>query len=230
MSEIINKTSCQVCPYKSMLFQKIPEDQLNEVNQCKKQFRFKKGESIYKEGDKIEHLIYLHTGLIKLFRQSGEGNQIISIAKPYDFVGLLSVFSNQSYLYSMTAIEDSELCFIHIDCMKKEIKQNGDFAMGIIEKMSSMTDNLLNYKYSLSKKNLRGRIAQILIDFADNIYKTNEFKLPVSRREIGELIDMRTENVIRIFSEFRRDGLIKINGPTIEITNIDLLRMINEHG
>jgi len=230
MADIIEKSSCQFCSYKSILLQSLGEDELSRLDGCKDQFLYKKGEVIYNEGDEIKHMVYLHSGLIKLYKKSGTRDQIISIAKPRDFVGLLSVFSKENYKYSMAALEDSELCFIKIDCMKNEIKRNGEFAFDILQKMSTMTDNLLEYKYSLSKKNLRGRVAHILVDFSKNIYKSNEFNLPVSRREIGELIDMRTENVIRIFSEFRKDGIIKINGPTIEISQPDLLNKISELG
>ena len=59
---------------------------------------------------------------------------------------------------------------------------------------------------------------------------SNEFVFPISRREIAELIDMRTENVIRIMSEFRKDGLIKINGHIIEIINQEMLQKVSEVG
>ena len=62
---------------------------------------------------------------------------------------------------------------------------------------------------------------QICLISQDNYYKSRDqqpidengvknFDLPVSRKEIGELIGMTTENVIRIFSEFRRDEISQI--------------------
>ena len=59
---------------------------------------------------------------------------------------------------------------------------------------------------------------------------SNKFVLPISRREIAELIDMRTENVIRIMSEFRKDGLIKINGHIIEVINPEMLLKVSDAG
>ena len=79
-------------------------------------------------------------------------------------------------------------------------------------------------------KNLRGRIAYILLLFANDIYKTDAFDLPLSRKEIAQLIDMTTENVIRILSEFRKDEIIRINGKNIEILNKKSLNRISEHG
>jgi len=201
------------------------------MSSCKEQFNFAKGEIVCHEGQPIESIIYIHKGLIKLHKRiSDTQSQIVSIAKPFDFVGLLSVFSKTNFFYSITAIEDSSVCFINKACLVDEINRNGKFALDIISKMSKITDDVLESKFALSGKNLRGRIAHILLDFSNNIYKNSEFNLPISRREIAELIDMRTENVIRIMSEFRKDGIIKINGHSIEIMNKDMLEKVSSAG
>ena len=41
---------------------------------------------------------------------------------------------------------------------------------------------------------------------------------------------MTTENVIRILSEFRKDGIIKIEGKKITIEKIDMLEKISRSG
>lgn len=223
---------CSTCEYKSLLFKTLDDAYLKKINVCKSQYQFKKGERICVEGERIENLIYLHKGLVKLSRTNflDGRTQIISIAKPFDYIGLLSVFSNDNYKYSLTAIEPSSVCFINLECIKDSILNNGKFAMELLEKMSKVSDDVLDSKFALSKKHLRGRIAHILLFFAEKIYDTYEFSLPVSRAEIAELIDMRTENVIRIMSEFRKDKIIKINGPIVEIIDVDRLKSINENG
>jgi len=55
-------------------------------------------------------------------------------------------------------------------------------------------------------------------------------RTPLSRKEIAELIDMSTENVIRILSEFRKDNIIRIDGSCIEILNIGQLERICRFG
>lgn len=231
MGELTKSPDCKVCTFRSLLFQSLDTSELSKLNSCKTQYNYKKGELICREGDEIQSILYLHKGLVKLHKDIGlQKSQIVSIAKPFDFVGLLSVFSNNKFLYSLTAIEDSSVCFINKECFEYEIRSNGKFALDIIRRMSKITDDILESKFSLSKKNLRGRIAQILVEFSEHIYKKPEFDLPVSRKEIAELIDMRTENVIRILSEFRKDGIIKINGPGIEIIQPELLRKISDAG
>jgi CRP/FNR family transcriptional regulator len=66
--------------------------------------------------------------------------------------------------------------------------------------------------------------------FAKQVYFKSKFHLPLSRKEIAELIDMSTENVIRILSEFRRDEIIRIDGSLIEILNIGQLERLCRFG
>ncbi|MDD3687015.1 MAG: Crp/Fnr family transcriptional regulator, partial [Bacteroidales bacterium] len=114
--------------------------------------------------------------------------------------------------------------------IKQLVEQNGKFALALMEKMSKNADNIIMQNLCLNMKNLRGRIAFILLLFADKIFKKNEFELPVSRKEIAQLIDMTTENVIRIMSEFRKDGIIAADGKNIAILKKNILEQIARHG
>ena len=201
------------------------------MNLNKKEIVIEKGEIICQEGEEIKYLVYMKEGLVKLYKTgAGRTQQIISIATPRDFIGLLSVFSNTEYIYSLAALEDSSLCMIDMKVIKKIILQNGKFALSLIEKMNRISDVVLSNKVELGIKQLRGRIAHILLMFAGQVYESDIYELPVSRKEIGELIDMRTENVVRILSEFRKDQLIGIEGKKIEIKNKPMLEKISELG
>ncbi|HNV52008.1 MAG TPA: helix-turn-helix domain-containing protein, partial [Tenuifilaceae bacterium] len=74
------------------------------------------------------------------------------------------------------------------------------------------------------------RVAFIICYFATEVYGTTKFNLPISRKEIAELIDMRVENVVRILSELQRDNIIRIEGTTIEILDPEKLKWIKVHG
>lgn len=231
MNITAKENRCYDCIYKSYLFDYLTDQEVTQVCLNKEDAEFIKGEIVCSEGEKIEHLIYLKEGLLKLFKTGkGRSQQIISIGSPRDFIGLLSVFSNTTYIYSLAALEDSSVCMIDIDVIKKVILQNGKFALSLIEKINRISDIVLSNKVELGIKQLRGRIAHILLMFADKVYSSDTYDLPVSRKELGELIDMRTENVVRILSEFRKDQLIGIEGKKIKIKDKPLLEKISELG
>ena len=78
-------------------------------------------------------------------------------------------------------------------------------------------------------KSMYGKVASVLLFFQEKIYFTYGFDLPVSRKEIAQYTGLSIETVIRVISEFRRDGLIKVYGKRIEIIDKDSLVSIYEH-
>ncbi|MDI3525872.1 MAG: family transcriptional regulator, anaerobic regulatory protein [Tenuifilum sp.] len=229
--DICPGSKCSECGFRSSVFARLSDDQLDSLT-ASKTFAFaKKGEVIAKQGEGVKGFIFLRKGLAKLTRENPDGReQIIGIATPNDFVGLLSIFSSKKYQYNIIAIEDCEYCCVDYDMVMDLVSTNGDFAKTLLEKISQVSDLMMGTRLDLELRQLRGRVAFILCYFANEVYKSQKFNLPISRREIAELIDMRVENVVRILSELRRDNVIKIEGTTIEIVNPEKLRWMKEHG
>src|SRR4030042_2027071 len=94
----------------------------------------------------------------------------------------------------------------------------------------SAGDQIIKQTLALRQRNLIGRVVFVLLYFVNDIYKTRIFDLPVSRKEIAEYIGMSTANVIRTLSNFNRDGIIKVSGKTIEITDINKLEILSKRG
>jgi CRP/FNR family transcriptional regulator len=231
MKEAPNKCDCEKCDVKEMFYEHVEEQYTEVVCNTKIEKVFKKGDVIIEEGKPIESFIYLKSGLVKLFKHGEDKKgQIIIIAKPFDFVNLLSVFSDTNYNYSVTALEDSITCHLDLDYIKNMIRTNGEFALSIMKKISKVSDTIILESLTVRKKNIHGRVAYILLFFADQIYEDKYFELPLNRREIAEFIGKTTENVIRTLSEFRKDGIIKIFGKFIEIVDKEKLQQISDFG
>ncbi len=222
---------CQNCVLKNLIFTHIPEKDANILCGVRKEKKFKKGDVIVEQGAPISNFFYVKSGLVKLSKLSDQKrNYIITIAKPHDYISLLTVFHEKEYAYSMTALEYTEICVFPLNLIIDLTLKHGSFALGIIKKASKTSDAIIDKFIKHNSRNLRGRIAMTLLDFSLNIYKSHIFELPISRKEIAELIGMTTENVIRILSEFRKENILRINGKEIEILDYDRLKMIFTHG
>jgi CRP/FNR family transcriptional regulator len=117
-----------------------------------------------------------------------------------------------------------------MDKIKSIALNNGQFAVGLIEKMSKNTDEIILQKLMLSMKNMRGRIAYILLFFAEKINHSYSYEIPLRRKEIAQLIDLTPENVIRTLSEFSKENIIKLEGKKITLKDIKKLKKICELG
>ncbi len=222
---------CLSCELREVAFSNLNEEDTERICESKEEKAYAKGEIINNEGEKVRDFKYLKNGLVKLFRKSVTGDeQIITITRPYEFVSNTNVFSEGQYRYSLSALEDSVACCIRLELIKELIEKNGKFGLNLLSVLSRTSDNIITLGLEIRSRNLAGRVAYVLLYFSKVIYHSNIFDLPVSRKEIADFISMSPANVIRTFSEFRRDGIIKSFGRTLEITDMAKLEIISRRG
>jgi len=223
--------SCLSCELRNVAFSSLDDNDIARVCDAREEIAYSKSEVIHAEGDDIHDFKYLKNGLVKLYRGTDNGEeQIITITRPFEFVSNVSVFHEDRYRYSLSALEDSVVCCIPIELIRELIVSNGNFALNLLTAISRTSENIISLGLEIRKRNLAGRIAYVLLYFSGEIYHSRIFDLPVSRKEIADLISMSSANVIRTFSEFRRDGIIRSNGRTIEIADMSKLEVISRRG
>lgn len=231
VDKIIKPCNCEKCDFREAVFSTLDDQSIEELCQFKEERSYRKGEVINHEGERITDFKYLKTGLVKLYRRTLSGEeQVITITRPFEFVSNLSIFSEDKYKYSVSALEDSVVCSVKLDCIKSLFTKNGSFAMSLLTKISVINDKIISQTLDLRQKNLAGRVAFVLLYFMRDIYNSRVFDLPVSRKEIADYIGMSSANVIRTMSDFKKDGIIKIFGKTIEVVNIEKLDIISKRG
>jgi CRP-like cAMP-binding protein len=222
---------CVDCEFRDVVFKFLDDSSIDEMCNHKEEQFFHKGEVINHEGEKINTFKYLKSGLVKLYRRTPTGDeQVITITRPFEFVSNMSIFSEERYQYSVSAVEDSVVCMVKLDFIKELFMKNGAFAMGLLTKISMINDKIISQTLDIRQKNLIGRVAYVLLYFTKEIYKSRVFDLPVSRKEVADYIGMSTANVIRTLSDFKKEGIIRVFGKTIEVVDIEKLEVISKRG
>jgi len=222
---------CENCEFRDVVFAYLDDSSIDELCNNKEEQSFRKGEVINHEGEKISNFKYLKSGLVKLYRRTSTGEeQVITITRPFEFVSNMSIFSEERYQYSVSALEDSVVCLVRLDFIKELFMKNGGFAMGLLSKISMINDKIISQTLDIRQKNLIGRVAFVLLYFTNDIYNSRVFDLPVSRKEIADYIGMSTANVIRTMSDFKKEGIIRVFGKTIEIVDLSKLEVISKRG
>ena len=222
---------CASCDFRDVVFSYLDDPSIEELCDNKEEQFFCKGEIINHEGEKISTFKYLKSGLVKLYRRTSTGEeQVITITRPFEFVSNMSIFSEERYQYSVSALEDSVVCMVKLEFIKELFLRNGGFAMGLLTKISKINDKIISQTLDIRQKNLIGRVAFVLLYFTKEIYNSRVFDLPVSRKEIADYIGMSTANVIRTLSDFKKEGIIRVFGKTIEVVDVNKLEVISKRG
>ncbi|MPM44294.1 hypothetical protein SDC9_90972 [bioreactor metagenome] len=83
---------------------------------------------------------------------------------------------------------------------------------------------------SLAQKQIPGLVAETLLCFSEKLFNSDDFNMPLTRGEIGDLIGTSRESVSRVLSEMSQDKIIAFDCSQIKIINKDALNKISEKG
>lgn len=198
-------------------------------NNCA-QSDFKTGDIIVKQDALSTNVVYVKTGLVKIHITGPVRERIMKIVKAPTYLCLPSTFGDKINHFSAAALEETSVCFIDVTIFKQFIYKNGDFAFQIILDMSKgELQNFHNCLNNAQKQNI-GRMADAILFFANEIYKSSTFTLPVSRQDLADLTGITRESASRILTNFHQEKILEINGRKITIVNETLLEQISEKG
>jgi len=224
---VADQANCLFCNNKSVCFRELTESELKRVTENKVEISYKKDETIIKQHSFASNIYFIKKGLVKIYLENIDRNLIIEIGGEGKMLGLTSLNHTKHYKFSATAIEDVVLCEINVEVINEIMKTNQFFNSQVIASLNTTIEKILNKLYCISHKNLNGRLAEALLCFSNDIYKSNKFTLGVSRKDLADITNMATENVVRLLKEFNEKKYIKLSGKNVEILNYSALKQLS---
>ncbi len=224
------RNECLHCSVKSKAAKKLKDSETEALSFNCALTSFRKGDVLIRQGMLSTNVVYLRSGLIKLHIEGPYGDQIVRIVKAPGYLGLPTTFGDKINQYSITAIDEVEACFIDITTFRNLLFSNPDFSYEIIIDICRNELEIYNRCVNRSQKQLRGKIADVILEMSGLIYDSDSFTLPISQEEIGNLVDSSRESVSRILAEFEKDNIISVSGKKIGIKNRESLLMISAKG
>lgn len=195
---------------------------------------FKKNQTIYKELDTPDRVMFLLQGKVKIGKEGlGGKHQIMRVAKQGQFFGYRAYFANDDYRTSAIALEQSTVAFLPGRIVESIMRHNFYLTKRIIEQLAKELGRADSRAINLTQKHVRGRLAEALIFLKDSYgYEPDNMTLNIrlSREDLANLSNMTTSNAIRTLSAFVAERLITVDGRRIRILNEPMLHKISKHG
>jgi CRP-like cAMP-binding protein len=201
------------------------------IRRTSQQFIFRFGETIIKQGSKATHSVFLHSGIVKFNFENEIGkNLILEIVSGPKLLGGANLFFRETNLFSLVAIEDCKACLINARAFKKVLSTNAPYAMRLFQDATELfKDSIFNY-ISLAQKQVYGRIADVMLYLWEKVYQRSENGFTLMRKDIAEFAACSPENVATILTKLSKEGVIKLKGKSIVITNLEKLHLLSRIG
>lgn len=231
MLDDIEKVRCSQCSDKSCATAVLSSGEMDAIFRNRYITEVRKGTNIQNEGAPTSHIIYLRSGLIKEYIQRpGPQDQIIQIIMPHSYLGLTSIFGDKVNHYSYSALTDLRLCYIDIEVFTGLIRENGSFAYEILTSVGRESLNSFHRFINQSNKKVYGRIADMLIYFANVVFRESRFQIPLTRSEMADMVGTSRESTGRVLARYQDEGIIEIHGKNIRINDMAKLEKISKYG
>lgn len=221
---------CEQCIVRELSSLKaLNKDELLRIAECKTSRTIKKGENIFEEGDVVNGIYCITTGICKMSKLSANGkDQIVKLVKAGELLGQRSLISEEPANLSAVALEDMEVCFIPKSEVLNFFDTNNQFSMNLMKTICGDLKETSDHLVSISQKTVKERLAETLIYLHDTFGKNNDGSLHIqlSREELAGMIGTATESCIRLLSDFNKLGLIELNGKKITLKDMGKLKRI----
>jgi CRP/FNR family transcriptional regulator, polysaccharide utilization system transcription regulator len=222
---------CDSCLFKEISCRFLSRDEFEVIRRMSTQLYFEKGETILKQGAKATHTVFLHKGIVKFNYHNESGkNFIMTIVNGPRILGGANLFFKETNLFSLEAVENSELCLIDNRAFGQALLKHGSYLMALFRESIEMFQVPIFNFISLAHKQVNGRIADIIIYLSEHVYMSHEFQLTLTRKEIAEFAACSPENVITTLSRLNREGVITLDGKHFKINDYKKLREISKIG
>lgn len=225
--------SCETCKSRfDSVFCMLDEEELGSLSYSKHCNYYLRGQTIFNEGNQPMGLFCISSGKVKLSQAGFEGKeQIIRLAKDSDILGYRALISGEAYSATATVIEDSKICLIPKDVFYELLQHNSKLTSGIMKLLADELKDAEDKITNIAQKPVLERLAETLLmlkEYYGVEDNDNSLNITITREEIANIVGTATETVIRLMSDLRKEGMIKLDGKKIKIVKSDaLLKLAN---
>jgi CRP/FNR family transcriptional regulator, anaerobic regulatory protein len=224
-----NAIRCQDCSISQLCIPySLNEEELENLdNIIDRKKPIQKGQEIFKAGQEMKSLYAIRSGTLKSYTITEQGDeQITSFHLAGDLVGFDGISTGTHPSFSQ-ALETSMICEIPYDTLDNLSVTMPKLRQQILRLMSSEIVGDQNMILLLSKKNAEERLASFIHNlstrFSERGFSPREFRLSMTRGDIGNYLGLTVETISRLLGRFQKSEMIAVKGKYISILDEEKL-------
>jgi len=189
---------------------------------------FKKGAYIYLQDESADKIYFINEGRVKIGSFAESGKEITkAILSKGEIFGELSLIGEQKRREFAIAMEDTNICGVKVEEMKKLMKSHGTLNVFMMRIMGSRVLEMEQRLESLVFKDSRTRIIEFIKDLAEKKGQRVGYEMLIRKfmthQEIANLTATSRQTVTTILNELRNKNILTFNRRRLLIRDMDKL-------
>lgn len=174
---------------------------------------YKRGETIWREGDPAEALTLIVRGRVKVIRETaGAGEVILEIFGEGEPVGAIAVYNYMPYPAGAVCLEPAALLSLPRRDYFELLDRHPEVARAIIRELTKLVLALARKVEEMRGQRVEVRIAQLFLTLAERMGSETkggvEIRIHLTRQEVADLVGTTVESAIRVLSRWGRERLV----------------------
>ncbi len=200
-------------------------DELDNIIERKKPIQ--KGQELFKAGEGLKALYAIRSGSVKSYTISEQGDeQITGFHLAGDLIGFDAINTGNHPSFAQ-ALETAMVCEIPYEILDDLSGKLPRLRQQIMRLMSNEINGDQQMILLLSKKTAEERLASFLHALSNRFYlrgfSAREFRLSMTRGDIGNYLGLTVETVSRLLGRFQKNRIIEVDGKYIRIVDLSAL-------
>jgi len=203
-------------------------DTLDNIIDRKRPIR--KNEKIFQDGEHLHSLFAIRSGTFKTFTIDANGEeQITGFHLAGDLLGFDAIAESEHQSFAQ-ALETAMVCEIPYDTLDQLSDSMPSLKKQVLRLMSNEINADQEMLSLLNRKNAEQRLATFISTLSSRYHarglSATEFRLTMTRGDIGNYIGLTVETISRLLNRFHKEGLIEVNGKLITILDNEKLNRV----
>lgn len=223
------KVSCNDCTLSSIcLPMAVNYSDLARLEEIMQRGRpLRRGEHLYRAGDRFEAVHAVRTGAIKTYALSEDGTeQVTGFYLPGEIMGMDGIH-RAAHQSSARALDSTTVCQIPFERLEELSHSIQSLQHHLFTLMSNEICAEREMHMLLGKKSAEDRMAAFLLALSVRHSRrglsADRFRLPMSRYDIANYLGLAVETVSRIFTRFQKAGTVRVEGRDVTILDHEAL-------
>lgn len=218
--KVCNNCKGNSCINNIPLLSSLSEDEMEMISQGISFKDYKKGEVIFKTGDKADRLYIVCSGKMKIFNYLHDGReQMLYIYSEGDFVGAFNLLKEDEYRYNAKALEDTTISTLTKSKFEEIAIKNPKITLKILEKAYERIRWAESLISRLTTSSADEKAASLLLNLIEDFGTQTDggilLELSINREEMGSYAGISRETMTRKLNAFKELGIIEFQGNKI---------------
>ncbi|WP_448698515.1 Crp/Fnr family transcriptional regulator [Mucilaginibacter sp. AW1-3] len=195
-------------------------DWLPAIAAQKNNIQIKKGQQIFTEGEKVNHIYFVYSGKVKVHKRwDHEKEIIIRFAKPGDILGHMGLGNDSVYPVSTTAIEPTVICAISLTFFESTLNVNPKFTYALMKLFANELQESEKRMRNLVHMPVKERIALAMLNLKKQFGTDDSgaINIELTRQDLSSFAAVSYETLFKVTNEFLAGGLIATMGKSFKL-------------